>query len=167
MTPSSPHCLFFLVCLWVFYTIRDLFLQSQNFYQIVNTCTVLGTSILTLVKTYRGKTLKDLLWTCATLTSLAPFEKSMDNLKKKVSLCLSIYKNIGPTHWTKSYFQSQFKCDILLNNMWECFNGHILEARIKGIVTMNEMIRTHLMIRIQKGRDVMKKITSTHYLRII
>lgn len=95
-----PIAFFFHVCLWVFFTIRDLFLQSQNFSQIVNTGIVLGTSIVTLVKTYRGKTLKDLLWTCATATSLAAFEKSMDNLKN-MSLGVSQYmKNIGPTHFS-------------------------------------------------------------------
>ena len=56
-------------------------------------------------------------------------------------------KNIDPHHWNRAHFKTIFKCDILLNNLCEYFNNHILEARIKGIVTMNEMIKTRLMIR--------------------
>ncbi|XP_039135496.1 uncharacterized protein LOC120272686 [Dioscorea cayenensis subsp. rotundata] len=46
---------------------------------------------------------------------------------------------------------------MLLNNMCECFNDTILEARTKGIISMNEMIRTQFMARIQKRRDVMRQ----------
>ena len=76
-------------------------------------------------------------------------------------------KNIDPHHWNRAHFKTIFKCDILLNNLCECYNNHILEAKTKGIVTMNEMIKTRLMIRIQKRRDAMKKCTTTHCPRIL
>ena len=57
---------------------------------------------------------------------------------------------IPPHHWTRSHFQENPKCDMLLNNLCESFNNVILDARSKGIITMNEMIRTKLMKRIKK-----------------
>lgn len=76
-------------------------------------------------------------------------------------------KKIDPKHWSRAHFHEKFKCDMLLNNLCECFNGQILEARIKGIVTLNEMIRTQLMSRIQKRRDAAKNWKSTHCPRIL
>lgn len=117
-------------------------------------------------KHFRGKALKYLVWSCATSTSLPTFEKSMDALNAMSPGAYQYMKNIAPQHWSRSHFQTKFKCDILLNNMCECFNSCILEARVKGIVSMNEMIRTQLMIRIQR-RDVMKNCKTTHCPRIL
>ena len=103
-------------------------------------------------KTYRGKALKEQLWNCAKATSLPAYEKAMDILNGMSSGACEYMKKIDPHHWSRSHFQIKYKCDILLNNLCECFNNHILETRIKGIVTMNEIIRTKLMIRIQKKK---------------
>ena len=111
-------------------------------------------------KTFRGKALKDQLWMCARATHPSAYERALENLKV-MSLCAFEYMSkIEPQHRSRSHFQTQFKCDILLNNLCECFNSHILEGRIKGIITMNEMIRTQLMKRILKRRDAMKKVTT-------
>lgn len=50
-----------------------------------------------------------------------------------------------PSHWSKSHFSTQSKCDMLLNNLCESFNKFILNARDKPILTMMETIRTKLM----------------------
>ena len=99
-------------------------------------------------------------------TSLPAYEKAMDILNGMSSGACEYMKKIDLHHWSRSHFQNEYKCDILLNNLCECFNSHPLKARIKGIVTMNEMIRTKLMIRIQKKRDDMKKCTTIHCSRI-
>ncbi|XP_055959846.1 uncharacterized protein LOC130014885 [Mercurialis annua] len=64
--------------------------------------------------------------------------------------------------WTRSQFNEFFKCDILLNNLSESFNHVILDARTKGIITINEMIRTKLMVRIQQKKDNMLKLDSLY-----
>ena len=104
---------------------------------------------------------------CAKSSCLFAFEKNVDILYGMSTGACDYMKNIDPHHWNMAHFKTIFKCDILLNNLFECFNNHVLEARTKGIVTMNEMIRTKLMIRIQKRRDAMKKCTITHYLSIL
>lgn len=107
------------------------------------------------------------MWNCAKSTYLPAYERAMDMLNVMSAGAHEYMKKIDPHHWSRAYFQTRFKCDILLNNLCECFNSHILEARIKGIVTMNEMIRTKLMVRIQKRRDAMKKCTTVHCPRIL
>lgn len=90
----------------------------------------------------------------------------MDILNGISSGTCEYMKNIDPHHWSRAHFPTQFECDIILNNLCECFNSHILEVRIKRIVTMNKMIRTQLMITIQKKKDAMQKCTTMHCLRI-
>lgn len=89
-------------------------------------------------RTFRGKELKDQLWACARETYSSTYERAMEKLKGMSIGAFEYTKKIEPHHWSKTHFQTQFKCNILLNNLCECFNSHILEARIKGIVTMNE-----------------------------
>lgn len=56
---------------------------------------------------------------------------------------------------------------MLLNNLCECFYSLILNARTKGIVALNETIRTKLMYRIHKKRVAMKKWKNLFYPKII
>lgn len=118
-------------------------------------------------KTFRGKALKDQVWACARASHRSAFEREMEILKGMSVGAYDYMKKIEPKHWSKSHFQSQFKCDILLNNLSECFNSLILEARIKGVITMNELIRTQLMKRIQRRRDTMKKVSTLHCPKIL
>lgn len=64
-----------------------------------------------------------------------------------------------PRHWSKSHFSIWTKCDMLLNNLCECFNKYILEARGNPILTMMETIRTQLMQRIAIKKEAVEKYT--------
>ena len=101
-------------------------------------------------KTFRSKAPKDQLWACAKATYLYAFEKEIEILKGLPVGAYDYIKKIEPKHRSRSHFRSKFKCDILLNNLCECFNSHIFEARIKVVITMNEMIRAQLMRRVEK-----------------
>ena len=65
-------------------------------------------------------------------------------------------KNIDPHHRSRAHFKPQFKCNVLLNNLCKCFSSQILEARTKGVVATNKMIRAKLIIRIQRKKDGMQ-----------
>lgn len=54
--------------------------------------------------------------------------------------------------FSKAYFRTTPKCDVVDNNMAETFNGWILEARCKPIITMFEEIRTQVMRRLHINR---------------
>ncbi|XP_052207797.1 uncharacterized protein LOC127811700 isoform X2 [Diospyros lotus] len=111
-------------------------------------------------KNWKGKELKDMLWNCARSSYVQKFTKCMEEVYKKSHEAYEYLNEIPPQHWTRSHFQTHCKCDLLLNNICECFNSYILEARDKGIITCLESIRCKLMKRLWKKRDAMKKIPS-------
>ncbi|KAM1180178.1 hypothetical protein ACFX13_019610 [Malus domestica] len=55
-------------------------------------------------------------------------------------------------NWSRSHFKEEIKCDILLNNLCEAFNGAIAKARDKPILTMLRMIMKYLMVRMANRR---------------
>ncbi|KAK9024849.1 hypothetical protein V6N11_064755 [Hibiscus sabdariffa] len=55
--------------------------------------------------------------------------------------------------WSKAYFKGTSKCDVVDNNMAEAFNGWIIEARCKPIITMLEEIRIMVMSRMNVKRS--------------
>ncbi|KAK9053329.1 hypothetical protein SSX86_029962 [Deinandra increscens subsp. villosa] len=57
-------------------------------------------------------------------------------------------KEIPANYWSKSHFSGRAKCDILLNNLCEVFNRHLVGGRDKPIITCLEYIREYMMKRI-------------------
>ncbi|KAJ1703111.1 hypothetical protein LUZ63_002890 [Rhynchospora breviuscula] len=106
---------------------------------------------------HKGKLLKDQLWSAAIATYVAGHEKCMMELQVLSKAAFEWLKRKPPTEWTKSHFPTNSKCGMLLNNLCECFNKYILDARDKPIITMLEFIRTKLMRRLQVKRDEMLK----------
>jgi hypothetical protein len=68
--------------------------------------------------------------------------------------------------WTRSKFIGNAKSDALLNNMCECFNSKIIEARQKPIISLVEDIRLYLVRRFQYNREGILKIQSELYPKI-
>lgn len=64
-----------------------------------------------------------------------------------------------PKNWSRSHFRTYPKCDMLLNNMCESFNGAILEAREKPLIPMMETVREYIMERMAKKRAEAEKWT--------
>ena len=60
---------------------------------------------------------------------------------------------IPAKYWSKSRFNYFSRVDTLVNNMCECFNSVIVEAREKPIVSMLEDIRVYLMNRWSDNRQ--------------
>lgn len=104
---------------------------------------------------FKGKALKDALWRCARSSYEVQFKQEMEGLAAMSTEGHAYLAQINPKHWTRAHFDEKFKCDMLLNNMCECFNSFILDGRTKGFITLNEIIRTLLMKRIQKKRSMM------------
>ncbi|XP_062020892.1 uncharacterized protein LOC133737327 [Rosa rugosa] len=84
-------------------------------------------------KLFFGKEMKDEMWKCAKATTMPFYLRDMEEMK-----------------------QLDEKCDILINNLCESFNGWIREARGKPPLTMFEEIRVKLMTRIQLRRKKMQ-----------
>ncbi|XP_075086208.1 uncharacterized protein LOC142168931 [Nicotiana tabacum] len=65
------------------------------------------------------------------------------------------------SEWSMSHFSSDAKCDTLLNNLSEVFNGIILDARDKPIMTLLEKLRYIRMARMLANRE---KIAAVEYV---
>lgn len=105
---------------------------------------------------YKGRTLKEMLWVCARATNFESFTTAMSLLKEENVGAFEWPSQVAVHHWTRSHFKTDTKCDMLLNNMCESFNRSILWPREQGVLVMLELIREHLMKRLQNKRDKMK-----------
>ncbi|XP_073119764.1 uncharacterized protein [Henckelia pumila] len=106
---------------------------------------------------FRGVAIKNALWAAARATRVEEFKRRMEDLKKIDGNAYAWLAKKPEHHWCKAFFSTIPKCDILLNNMCECFNSMILEAREKAIIPMFESIRNMLMVRFQLNRSKAEK----------
>lgn len=60
--------------------------------------------------------------------------------------------NTKPKYWCKALFSASSKCDIVNNNLAEAFNGRILKARCKSIMSTLKDIRVIIMKRLHSNR---------------
>ncbi|CAN6581371.1 unnamed protein product [Malus baccata var. baccata] len=74
----------------------------------------------------------------------------MDKLKEDNEEAWKWLADKPPGHWSKSYFSTY--CDILANNLYEAFNKSNLKARDNPILSMLQMIRKNLMVRMANRR---------------
>ncbi|XP_062117237.1 uncharacterized protein LOC133831059 [Humulus lupulus] len=108
-------------------------------------------------KEFKGLVLKQVVWRAARATTIHRFEAEMEKLK---GLNVDAYKWLDakdPKTWTRSHFQPNPICDMLLNNMCESFNSAILEARDKPILTLLETIRRYIMVRLVMKKESISK----------
>ncbi|XP_050233158.1 uncharacterized protein LOC126681655 [Mercurialis annua] len=92
-------------------------------------------------------------WNCAKSTyggQLKQRLEVLDGLGKDIVQAALSY---GIRRWCKVYFDTSIKCDVVDNNLAETFNGCILEAICKSIITMLEEIRVLVMNRIWTKRQ--------------
>ncbi|KAK9276617.1 hypothetical protein L1049_006153 [Liquidambar formosana] len=109
-------------------------------------------------KLHKGKQLKDAMWDAARATTVVDWTKEMNKIKGIDKAAYTYLMALQPNWWTRSAFSTFCKCDALLNNMCESFNGYILEAREKPIIKMLEMVKEALMMRIQEKRKFIKNV---------
>ncbi len=108
---------------------------------------------------YPGVALRDAVWGVARATYEGEFKRKMELLKGLDSNAWAWMKEVDPCYWSRAFFMEFPKCDILLNNMCECFNRFIIDARDKPILTMLEIVRCKIMVRIAKKREIQGRWT--------
>ena len=106
----------------------------------------------------RNKELKDWVWNAARATYSVKLKYWLGKIGEKYPDALEWLKDRPCEQWSRACFKSTAKCDILLNNLSECFNKYILDAREKPVLTMMEMIRSQLMKRINSKQILGKKM---------
>ncbi|XP_023736423.2 uncharacterized protein LOC111884348 [Lactuca sativa] len=108
-------------------------------------------------KMWRGKVFQDMLWNCASTTTIQEFNHAMEELRKLNNDCYEWVKAIPPQHWSRAHFTGRAHCDGLLNNLCETINNQIKKARDQPIITCLEYIREYLMLRIVSVQKVIDK----------
>ncbi|KAL0298744.1 UNVERIFIED_CONTAM: hypothetical protein Sradi_6534200 [Sesamum radiatum] len=102
---------------------------------------------------FRGQAFKLALWNAARATTVQEWEWRMQEMALLSQQAYDWFSDKPPTQWSRAYFNTFPKCDMLLNNICETFNYCILDARERPVLTMLEWIREFLMTRLQENRD--------------
>jgi hypothetical protein len=116
---------------------------------------------------HRGLALKDKLRVAAAAYTEDEFYKQMDELNLISKDAYNYLMKIDRSIWSKAWFNIFPKCDLLVNNLCECFNAYILKARDLPIISMLEMIRKKLMKRYQAKRDGIRTMIGRLCPRIV
>ncbi|XP_071700256.1 uncharacterized protein [Rutidosis leptorrhynchoides] len=53
---------------------------------------------------YKGGVIKDLVWKCATRTTVEEFDATMDELRREIESAYNYLKDIAPHHWSRAHF---------------------------------------------------------------
>ncbi|CAL2266206.1 unnamed protein product [Prunus armeniaca] len=80
----------------------------------------------------------------------------MEKMKNENEETWKWLKKRPAKNWSRSHFESHFKCDLLLNILYESFNAAILDARDKTILSCLERIRVYVMLRVASRRSACK-----------
>ncbi|XP_070003484.1 uncharacterized protein LOC142168367 [Nicotiana tabacum] len=102
---------------------------------------------------FSGFSLRNAFWAAAKSMMVKFFHDRMSDLLNLDANVVSWLNDKPPSEWSRSHFNPNAKCDILLNIMCESFNSMILEARDKPIIILLEKSRYILMAWIQANRD--------------
>ncbi|KAM1448285.1 hypothetical protein ACFXTO_007265 [Malus domestica] len=102
---------------------------------------------------HTGLALKQRLWAAARATTIPMWEAEMDKMLAQSKSAFDWFEDKPADNWSRSHFNTNAKCDILLNNLCESFNAAILEARDKPILTLLQRMHSYLMLRMARVRE--------------
>ncbi|KAL0361903.1 UNVERIFIED_CONTAM: hypothetical protein Sradi_3874800 [Sesamum radiatum] len=86
-------------------------------------------------------------------TTVQKWEWRMQEMAVLSQQAYDLFSDKPPIQWSKAYFNTFAKCDMMFNNICEAFNYCILDARERPVLTMLEWIREFLVTRLQENRD--------------
>lgn len=98
------------------------------------------------LKEHKGLALKLQMESIARATTLPWFVEEMKKMLELDTAAHAWLCERDASQWARSHFRTDFKCDILMNNLNEAFNSSILPARNKPVLIALERIRMYLMI---------------------
>ncbi|XP_021802178.1 uncharacterized protein LOC110746282 [Prunus avium] len=102
---------------------------------------------------HRGLALKHQMKAIGRATTVPWFDVEMRKMLEFSKPAHDWLAEKDPRHWSRAYFKTDPKCDMLMNNLCEAFNHSIMDARDKPVLTMLERIRLYIML-LMAGRRV-------------
>ncbi|GKB56351.1 hypothetical protein Tco_0912537, partial [Tanacetum coccineum] len=98
-------------------------------------------------KKWSGVHYKRMFWAAASSTVEQEFLSKMEDIRRFDPEAHAYLMKREPASWCKAFFQPAVKCVAFENGISESFNGKIVTARGKPIITMLEDIRVYVMQR--------------------
>uniref|UniRef100_A0A2N9EIL4 Transposase MuDR plant domain-containing protein n=1 Tax=Fagus sylvatica TaxID=28930 RepID=A0A2N9EIL4_FAGSY len=95
------------------------------------------------------------LWEAAVACTETEYLAAMEELKKIDEAAYNYLDTVDQCMWSRAYFISKPRTDLLVNNLSKSFNSYIMDARDKPLVAMMEIIQEEIdeEIPVEKGRD--------------
>ncbi|KAL5581225.1 hypothetical protein UlMin_013667 [Ulmus minor] len=100
-------------------------------------------------KKFKNDIIRNKVWQAARSSKVEDFVEVMEQIRRIDERAWHWLTEKPATQWSRSHFRTYPKCDMLLNNLCEGFNGDrtIIAARSMPIYTMLEMIRVKIINR--------------------
>ncbi|KAG8373885.1 hypothetical protein BUALT_Bualt11G0071800 [Buddleja alternifolia] len=106
---------------------------------------------------FRGLLFKNALWKAANATTPNEFSRFMEEMNNLSNEAAEWFNDKPPQHWSRAFFSTDLKCDMLLNNGCEYFNNNILHVRELPVLSMLEWIMEfydmHYLVRSFDGTE--------------
>ncbi|XP_047949661.1 uncharacterized protein LOC125195566 [Salvia hispanica] len=110
-------------------------------------------------KVFTSPTLKDKIWEVTRSTNEYSFGRVMEEVKQLNTAAHTwLTVHTAKESWSRAFFRFEAQCDILVNNISECYNKVLLFAREKPLYGMLECIRMYLMDRFTTRRKMAAKL---------
>ncbi|GAA0168556.1 hypothetical protein LIER_23245 [Lithospermum erythrorhizon] len=106
---------------------------------------------------FTGLAFKMMMYAAGKALRIVDWQKHMNDIQRLDANAHLWLSERPAKHWCRSHFICVVKCDILLNNLCETFNKHILVVRGKLIISLLEYIRQYINGRIVKQRAACHK----------
>ncbi|XP_022007672.1 uncharacterized protein LOC110906924 [Helianthus annuus] len=98
-------------------------------------------------KTYKDEELKELFWKSTRAYCEADYLQAIEEMRGINPDAVEALLKQNPNWFNRCYLNTHTKCDVIVNNMAETFNGFIINARSQHIIHMLEDIRIQAAYR--------------------
>ena len=105
-------------------------------------------------KGHSTEALRALFWKAVKCTTHEDFTRIMRRMSALKLQAAQDFQALRLTKFCRGYISERPKCEVVNNNICECFNNYILRARSRPIIDMLEDIRTTIMRRIIEKREL-------------
>lgn len=108
-------------------------------------------------KTHKGEELKELFWKAVWAYNEPDYKDAINDMMKISPDAVKAFLKQNPKCFSRCFLNNHTKCDVVVNNMAETFNGYIIHARSKHIINMLEDIRKAIMTRLTTNHTQMSR----------
>src|SRR4051812_19222834 len=91
-----------------------------------------------LLQGITGNILRDELWKAAMSCTTFEYYECMNAIRSESEEAFKWLDAIGKEKWSRAWFSTRSKCDLMVNNITESFNQYIKSAGEKPVITMLE-----------------------------